>query len=406
MRQLTIRPTDFYKKALVCAHHYGFSNLDELAEVYQSPEPAKKFEKRPGALLDTKHKKVDQTSRELEATLKRMGSRGIVSVDRPLLFYTTNFNPDECKYASDLPKNLSFGLHIVGMKQSIAEAILLKTASTIVEELGEPESYAYINSIGDKDSSMKFVRDTTNHLRKHINELPTPAREAFKEDVFLAYSYITKKKVELPEEMPRPMEFLTSGSRKHMREVLEYLEAADLAYIFDDQLIGHRECYNHTLFELRSNADPTAEDLIIYARGGRYDELARQYFKTHTPATGIIFTIDPEAMTLKSVKEMSPPRIAKRPRVFFIRLGYAAELKSFTIMEMLRRARIPMTQNLHTCALSEQLQYAEQDKIPYTMIMGQKEALEECVIVRDTATRAQQTVSVDLLPSFFKQGVK
>ena len=409
MHSLSSKPLDFYKKAVACAQHYGFLTPEELEQLQKQHDPdgpKLKVEKKSEPILQAHHKKIDGVSREFEYAIKEVGSRNLSPHIRPLLFYTSNLNPEAIKGGEPLPKKLTFVLNAVGIKHSIAEALILKTALTILAELGESETYVQLNSIGDRDSSAKFVREATSHIRKHLGELPPPAQQAFKEDLFLGYSHICKKNISLPEDLPRPMEFLTSSSRKHFREVLEFLEAAEIPYIFDDQLLGHRDCYSQTLFEIKSGSDeafdPTQdEDSEVFARGGRYDELARKYYKTPTPAVGIAFTFKLDEVKTDAAK-ITLPRRGKRPQVFFIHLGYAAQLKSFAIVETLRKARIHLEQSHDAQRLSDQLAYAEQFSIPYTLIMGQKEALEGNVIIRNTKSRAQQTVSVDMLPTFFK----
>ena len=397
------KPVDIIKKAIGCAQHYGFRSVEDIAEEYSSLglAPTKKvFDKKLGSVLSATHRKVDPASREFESALRQLALKKLYPYQYPILFYTSNINCSDNQCSPDLPRNISLGFHTLGMRHSVAEALILKVATSITQDLALPQSCVYINSLGDRDSSAKFSRETTQFLRKHINSLPPAIREHMKEDVHLAYAHLAKKDVPLEEELPRPMEFLTSASRRHLREVLEFLEAADIPYVFDERVFGHRDCFNHTLFELRAEDDEVEEASPVSIRGGRYDELARQYFKTQTPAVGVVFSYKPTGDT--SAREYSLPKVKKKPKIYFIRLGYAAELKSFHILETMRKARIPLLQHLGESRLSEQLNYAEERDIPYTMIMGQKEALENAVIIRETATRTQQTITIDHLPEFFK----
>lgn len=45
--------------------------------------------------------------------------------------------------------------------------------------------------------------------------------------------------------------------------------------------------------------------------------------------------------------------------------------------------------------MSSQIAQAERLKVPVTLIIGQKEALEGTVILRDMETRSQETVEID-----------
>ena len=143
--------------------------------------------------------------------------------------------------------------------------------------------------------------------------------------------------------------------------------------------------------------------MAIVAKGGRYDELPRRLFnfKTPVPSVGIVFTVTP-ASPLRRIT-VAVPRSSKPPKVCFIHVGFEARRKSLLVVDAFRRARVPFLQCLHHERLTDQLMFAESAAVPYTVIMGQKEALEGTVIIRNVATRAQQVVPLTSLPTFFKQ---
>ena len=62
-----------------------------------------------------------------------------------------------------------------------------------------------------------------------------------------------------------------------------------------------------------------------------------------------------------------------------------------------------MAQTLAKDNLSAQLATAERLEVPYTVIFGQKEALEGTVIVRDMTTRSQDTVKISELADYIKK---
>jgi histidyl-tRNA synthetase len=97
------------------------------------------------------------------------------------------------------------------------------------------------------------------------------------------------------------------------------------------------------------------------------------------------------------------PRILKKPKMYFIQLGFDAKLKSLSVIEILRKAHIPIAQSLSKDSLGTQLAMAEKAGTPYTIIFGQKEAMEESVIVRNMANRSQETVKIKHLLEYLKE---
>jgi histidyl-tRNA synthetase len=105
---------------------------------------------------------------------------------------------------------------------------------------------------------------------------------------------------------------------------------------------------------------------------------------------------------LASYAKLSP-RIVKKPKVFFIQLSFDAKLRSFEVIEALRLAKIPVQHSLSKDSLSAQLGLAEKLGVPFTIILGQKEALDGTVIVRNMDTRSQDTIKVGKLAEYLKK---
>jgi histidyl-tRNA synthetase len=141
---------------------------------------------------------------------------------------------------------------------------------------------------------------------------------------------------------------------------------------------------------------------MAIAGGGRYDYLGKMLgSKKDIPAIGMAIGVD--RVVESSWYAKLSPRIMKKPKIYFIQLGFDAKLKSLNILEILRKAKVPIVQSLSKDSLGSQLAIAEQLGTPYTLIFGQKEALENSVIVRDMATRSQETVSLDNLLEYIKK---
>jgi histidyl-tRNA synthetase len=122
--------------------------------------------------------------------------------------------------------------------------------------------------------------------------------------------------------------------------------------------------------------------------------------KKDIPAVGAAIGVDRVLMS-PNYKAVTP-RIVKKPKVYFIQLGFEAKLKSLEIIEILRNARIPVTHSLNKDQLGAQLGIAEKMGIPHALIFGQKEALDGTVIVRNMLTRSQDTLKISKLADFLK----
>lgn len=384
---------DFYKKAMSVARHYGFVSFEEA----KSQQHARSTSQQNRAPLPSpaEQKKMDPFGGIFSSMLSRAIEKNIVPAKEPVLIYDIG---------STSSSKARFSLSLIGARGSIAEAIILKAAHAILEDNGIKNVVVHLNSIGDRDSSAKFGREGTGHLKRHLADLPDDVREVMKDDTFGALVLLMQTRHQLAFELPRSVEFLTSASRKHLREVIEFLEIASIPYEIDNLVMGHRDYFSQALFEIHDSQNTYNEYAEPLARGGRLDEFTKRFARTSIPSVSMTLALATSAKT--NARPPLPSPMNRKPLLYFIHVGFEAKLRSLRVIEVFRKAHIPFHQSLHQDKLTDQLAHAEHFSAPFIVIMGHKEALEDQVIVRNAATRAQQTVPIDMLPSFFKQAVK
>jgi histidyl-tRNA synthetase len=79
---------------------------------------------------------------------------------------------------------------------------------------------------------------------------------------------------------------------------------------------------------------------------------------------------------------------------------------SLGIVESLRLAKIPLHLSLAKDRLGAQVSSIEKYHVPYSIIMGKKEAVEKTAIVRENRTHAQEIVTLEELPKYMKRAEK
>ena len=92
-----------------------------------------------------------------------------------------------------------------------------------------------------------------------------------------------------------------------------------------------------------------------------------------------------------------------RPKFYLIQLGREAKIKTLSLIELLREHHIPVHHFLGRDKLTAQLMSAEQLRVSYLIIIGQKEAIENTATIRNMSTRAQDTIPIELLPQYLKK---
>lgn len=291
-------------------------------------------------------------------------------------------------------------LEILGSSGSIAEATLIQVARSMLAEEKYTNTRVEINSIGDRESIARFTRELTSYYRKHINDMTPECRQILKKDPFELLSSHNPECKELNENAPKSMNFLSESSRRHLEEVLEYLEALDIPYTINNNLISNRKYCTETVFAI-INEDETnkkAKDRIL-ALGVRYNGLAKRVgMKKDVQGVGISLLIKNNNASLRK-----PLKKTKRPIASFVQLSPESKLMSLMIIEMLRKAKIPLYLSLAKDRLGAQVSTVERHHTPYVIVMGKKEALEKTVLVRHRESHSHEVVSLAEIAKHMKK---
>jgi len=143
---------------------------------------------------------------------------------------------------------------------------------------------------------------------------------------------------------------------------------------------------------------------LALAGGGRYDDLMALLGQKPLPATGGAAGIERIIFEMKKLGIMQK-RFAKT-RVFLIQIGPAAKKKSFVLMDKFRKEGIHVDASLSRDNLKNQLNIASKIGAQFAVIIGQKEAMENSVIIRDMDESVQETISESKLIDKLKTKLK
>lgn len=423
----------FLEKAKNIAEYYGFKPIhtpylekEDLftAGVGQNTEIIEK------QMYTLKTRGGDKLALRPEGTASVMRSylqNGMQHLPQPvMLFYDGFFFRHERPQRGRQRELHQFGMEIIGEGSSIADAIIIKTCLLILEEAGLKSLKLHINSIGDGECRNTFKKELAAYYRKKAGRLCEDCKRRIKTNPLRLLDCKEEKCQEIKKEAPQMMEFLCEDCKKHLKELLEILDASKIDYYLDHHLVRGLDYYTRTVFEIFqdegmaedeadtaegkpetlpqeeiANEKPKKLQPLALAGGGRYDMLAKMLGGKNFPAVGCALGID-RVMSLIKEKQKFVPK-EKNVKVFFIQLGTVAKQKSLNVLEVLRKGRIPVRHSLNKDGLKGQLKIAARIKSPYTLIFGQKEAMDDTMIVRNMDTVAQETIPISKLVDYLKK---
>jgi len=135
--------------------------------------------------------------------------------------------------------------------------------------------------------------------------------------------------------------------------------------------------------------------------GGRYDYLAEMLGGKKIPGVGAAMGVD----RLVEGLIHNRPEIARSgaPKIFLIQLGPLAKQQCLVMLEEFRKMRLPVASTLAKDSLKAQLRIADIAGAQFALILGQKEAIDGTVIIRDMKSGVQETVPQPKIVEYLKR---
>lgn len=367
--------------AFVISKYYGFEGMGIPEITKEDQELADKIKK------GSTYEHADLPTVEHKISLLKKHRDTDFEIHDPVLMYCESTN----KVGKTASGEKNIQLQIIGTPKSIAEALLIKTTLCILQEEGFKDIGIEINNVGGKESLPNFIRELNNYYKKHINEMDTECRQLFKEGSHALVACGTTLKNEVLQNSPSPLNYLNENNRSHFKEVIEYLDVEGVPYDVNKNILGNPNYSTNTVFKIFDKKTGH-----ILATGSRYNQLAKKAgHKKDLHAVGVTIKISKP----KQVPSSRLPKIATT-KFFFLQIGSQAKFKSLQVLELLRKAKIPVQQVITRDKITNQIAKANKLKSPYVLIMGQKEALENSVLVRDVESHSQTAVKIENLVDY------
>lgn len=190
---------------------------------------------------------------------------------------------------------------------------------------------------------------------------------------------------------PQMMDHLCEECHQHFKEVLEFLDELEIPYNLNPHLVRGLDYYTKTVFEIVETSED-GKKIGSLGGGGRYDNLIKILGGKPTPGCGFAAGVERMAIIMKT-KEIKLDT-GPQPEVFLAQLGTLAKRKGLKLLGDFRKARIKVSESFGRDSLKAQLARANKLGAKFTLILGQKEALEEKIIIRSMENGKQETVKI------------
>ena len=287
-----------------------------------------------------------------------------------------------------------FGIECFGAASPLADAEMIALAKQIFDELGVKDLHLEINSIGCPKCRAEYHKALKEYFTSSIDELCDTCRDRLDRNPMRILDCKSPVCSEIAKDAPVVLDYLCDECREHFEKTKSYLDASNIEYIVNPQIVRGLDYYTKTVFEFVSDSIGSQGTVC---GGGRYDGLIEELGGQHTPSLGFGMGLERLQLVMEAQGcEFPEP---SRPDLFIVAMGDKATLKAIEIAKDMRDEGYSVVYDLNGRSLRAQMKYADKCNAKYNVVIGDNEVDTKTAILKDMATGEQSEISLETFVS-------
>ncbi|OIP24105.1 histidine--tRNA ligase [bacterium CG2_30_37_16] len=323
---------------------------------------------------------------------------GISSWLQPVkLYYINALFRYERPQAGRFREHHQIGAEIIGDPSPLRDVEMIALISRCLKRLHLDNVSLQLNSIGCQVCRPQYMRSLKAYYKEHLNSVCEDCTRRYDKNPLRLLDCKEKACRLVADNAPQLINTLCPDCHEHFRTILEFLDDLGVSYELNTKLVRGLDYYTRTVFEFWYVDDNFGSQNAICG-GGRYDMLVEILGGKPTAGIGFGVGIERLMLVLKNEESVLVPEL-NAPKIYLAQLGGAAKKQAFMLAQSLLDNDIPIASRFDKKSVGEQLKEASDLKVPYAIIIGQKETIDGTAIVKDMYTGFQETLPQEMLVS-------
>lgn len=310
--------------------------------------------------------------------------------------YLTSCYRYEKPQAGRLREFHQFGIECFGATSPLADAEMISLAKQIFDELGVKDLHLELNSIGCPECRAEYHKALKEYFSQYKDKLCDTCNDRLERNPMRILDCKSPVCSEIAKGAPVVLDYLCDECRKHFQKVKSYLDAANIEYIVNPQIVRGLDYYTKTVFEFVSDAIGSQGTVC---GGGRYDGLLEELGGQHTPSLGFAMGLERLQLVMEAQGCNFPE--PSRPDLFIVAMGEKATLKAVEIAKDMRDEGFSVVYDLNGRSLRAQMKYADKLGAKFNVVIGDNEVENKVVSLKDMATGESSEINLDTFVNGF-----
>ena len=310
--------------------------------------------------------------------------------------YLTSCYRYEKPQAGRLREFHQFGIECFGATSPLADAEMIALAKQIFDELGVKDLHLELNSIGCPTCRAEYHKALKEYFASRVDELCDTCRDRLDRNPMRILDCKSPVCSEIAKDAPVVLDYLCDECKENFEKTKSYLDAMNIEYIVNPQIVRGLDYYTKTVFEFV--ADSIGAQGTVCG-GGRYDGLIEELGGQHTPSLGFGMGLERLQLVMEAQGcEFPEP---SRPDLFIVAMGDKATLKAVEIAKDMRDEGYSVVYDLNGRSLRAQMKYADKISAKYNVVIGDNEVDTKSAVLKDMTTGEQSNISLETFVSGF-----
>ncbi|HEV3401775.1 MAG TPA: histidine--tRNA ligase [Acidimicrobiales bacterium] len=278
------------------------------------------------------------------------------------------------------------GVEVLGTEDPDLDVEVVALAWSVIADLGLQRVELLLNSLGDGACRPGYLDILMRFLEARRDQLCDEHRDRLSENPLRVLDCKREACRAATADAPHMVDHLCEPCRAHFTRVREGLDALGVPWRLEPRLVRGLDYYTRTAFELVAASLETAQNGV--GGGGRYDRLAEDL--GGPPTAGIGFGLGIERLLLTCDAEGVFPAPGRTVDVFVVDTTGGTE--ALLLTAELRAAGVACDRAFDDRSMKAQFKASDRSGAALALVVGEREAAEGTVTVRDLATGDQEVV--------------
>lgn len=289
-----------------------------------------------------------------------------------------------------------FGVECFGTASPLADAEIIALAKSIFDTLGVRDLSLEINSIGCPKCRAEYHKALKEYFASRKDELCDTCKGRLDRNPMRILDCKSPICHEIAQGAPVVIDYLCDECKEHFEKVQKYLDAQNIEYKINPQIVRGLDYYTKTVFEFVSNSIG-AQGTVC--GGGRYDGLVEELGGQHTASLGFAMGLE-RLMLLMEAQGCEFPQ-AEKPDLFIVALGEKATLKAVEIAKDMREEGFSALLDLNQRSVRAQMKYADKLGAKFNVVIGDNEVENKIAKIKNMQTGEETEINLDTFVSGF-----